>query len=177
MRKLIAALFIVGITVGTPSVVLASEQSDGCDHGASSKDCGSDPSSNGKDCLIHGHNGGVNESHCVVVTIHTPPVIVDVINDDDDVTVDGPTPTPIVDEDETTDVTRGVGNETVVIDGSGLTEDETATSSTSSSAVIKRAATPAVPRSLPVTGTNTMVLALLGVGLIGVGVALRKVVL
>lgn len=43
------------------------EEQDGCDHGATSKDCRPDPSENGKDCEPHGNHGGVNEDHCVQV--------------------------------------------------------------------------------------------------------------
>jgi cobalamin biosynthesis Mg chelatase CobN len=41
-----------------------------CSHGNTGKDCKPDPSTNGKDCDIHGNNGvgGVNEDHCLVAT-------------------------------------------------------------------------------------------------------------
>jgi hypothetical protein len=42
-----------------------SEQADGCDHGATGKPCKDDPQpSHGKDCELHGQNGGTNEDHC-----------------------------------------------------------------------------------------------------------------
>lgn len=43
------------------------EEVDGCDHGATGKDCKPDPSENGKDCETHGNHGGVNEDHCAPV--------------------------------------------------------------------------------------------------------------
>lgn len=44
------------------------EEEDGCDHGATGKECREDPSDNGKDCEQHGNHGGVNEDHCVTTT-------------------------------------------------------------------------------------------------------------
>lgn len=46
------------------------EEGDGCDHGHTGKECRPDPNDHGKDCLIHGHHGGVNEDHCTTTTTH-----------------------------------------------------------------------------------------------------------
>lgn len=54
------------------------EQSDGCDHGNTGKDCKPDPQpDHGKDCDEHGNHGGVNEDHCLptstTTTMTVPP--------------------------------------------------------------------------------------------------------
>lgn len=51
------------------------EEADGCDHGATSKPCRPDPQpEHGKDCLVHGQHGGVNEDHCLPTTTTTTTV-------------------------------------------------------------------------------------------------------
>lgn len=98
MRKLLGAFTISLVLVLVPNIAASAnsnhqEQVDGSDHGATSKPSKDDPSSNGKDCELHGNNGGINEDHCNSIL----PVIVDdpiipVVEDD---------VTPVVeDEDE-----------------------------------------------------------------------------
>lgn len=46
---------------------------DGCRHGASGKPCRPDPQPDrGKDCLPHGHWGGINEDHCATGPVTVP---------------------------------------------------------------------------------------------------------
>ncbi|MCH8614011.1 hypothetical protein [Arsenicicoccus dermatophilus] len=49
------------------------EQTDGSDHGATGKPAKADPNPDkGKDCQLHGKNGGINEDHCGPTTPATP---------------------------------------------------------------------------------------------------------
>lgn len=65
------ALFAITLGLGALSLAAPAmatgdhhEETDGCDHGATGKECREDPSDNGKDCEVHGNHGGVNEDHC-----------------------------------------------------------------------------------------------------------------
>ena len=49
------------------------EQADGCDHGNTGKPCKADPQPDrGKDCVLHGNSGGINEDHCAPAGTPTP---------------------------------------------------------------------------------------------------------
>lgn len=74
-------MIAVALGVGTLGVAAPAigaphhEQTDGCDHGATSKPCRPDPSPHGKDCLAHGNHGGINEDHCLEVPTSTTTTI------------------------------------------------------------------------------------------------------
>jgi hypothetical protein len=62
---LVAASWVAGASAQQPP----SPPGQGpCSHGNTGKECRADPSENGKDCDLHGKNGGVNEDHCVSAT-------------------------------------------------------------------------------------------------------------
>lgn len=64
---LAAALSALSVLAFAPAAFASphGEQADGCDHGATSKPCRPDPQpDHGKDCLVHGNHGGINEDHC-----------------------------------------------------------------------------------------------------------------
>src|ERR1700752_1112350 len=81
MRKTLAiACIALGTIFVAASPVLAAkddphqEETDGCDHGHTGKDCKPDPQpDHGKDCDEHGNHGGVNEDHCAPTTTTTQP--------------------------------------------------------------------------------------------------------
>lgn len=78
-RRLLTIAALSGLSVLAVSPALATntdphhEEADGCDHGATGKDCRPDPSDAGKDCEVHGNHGGVNEDHCVTTTTPSAP--------------------------------------------------------------------------------------------------------
>lgn len=71
MRKITLALLAAALMLFSPGVALA-DHVDGCDHGASNKECREDPQPDkGKDCEQHGKpgvGGGENEDHCKKIT-------------------------------------------------------------------------------------------------------------
>jgi hypothetical protein len=101
-----------------------------CSHGNTGKECKPDPSANGKDCDLHGQNGGVNEDHCLATTTTTGVVS---------------TTDPAVTTHETTTTN---GNATTTTNGPATT---TATEGTTAAAPDSPAASPAAPSSSPPT--------------------------
>jgi hypothetical protein len=69
---LVAASWVAGASAQQPP---APPGQGPCSHGNTGKDCKPDPSSNGKDCDLHGNNGGVNEDHCLATTTTTDVVV------------------------------------------------------------------------------------------------------
>jgi hypothetical protein len=86
-----------------------------CSHGNTGKDCKPDPSANGKDCDLHGQNGGVNEDHCLatptttdVVTTTDPAVTThEVTTTDKTTTTNGNATTTTTNGPATTTATEG----------------------------------------------------------------------
>lgn len=70
----LAALFVLALFAGMATGGGGTPPGqDPCSHGATGKDCRPDPQpDNGKDCLHHGQQGGVNEDHCGGATTTTP---------------------------------------------------------------------------------------------------------
>jgi hypothetical protein len=57
----VSGVAVAGVTDKPPSP----PGQDECEHGNSAKPCKEDPQPDkGKDCEVHGNNGGVNEDHC-----------------------------------------------------------------------------------------------------------------
>jgi hypothetical protein len=65
---LLAASWVAGASAEQPP---APPGQGPCSHGNTGKECKPDPSENGKDCDLHGNNGGVNEDHCLATTTTT----------------------------------------------------------------------------------------------------------
>lgn len=71
-----STLVFLLLVVAAPAAVLATqldsheEEADGCDHGATGREC-RDHVDNGKSCEEHGRHGGVNEDHCMLTTTTT----------------------------------------------------------------------------------------------------------
>ena len=93
-----------------------------CSHGNTGKECKPDPSVNGKDCDLHGNNGGVNEDHCLAAT--TP---VDVV-----VSTNVTTTTSTIDTSTTTPATTATNGGTAT----GATNAPAANGSAPTSAVL-----------------------------------------
>jgi hypothetical protein len=103
-----------------------------CSHGNTGKECKPDPSANGKDCDLHGQNGGVNEDHCLATTTTT-----DVVSTTD----------PAVTTHETTTTN---GNATTTTNGPTTTA---ATEGTTAAAPNSPAASPSSPPTSGVLST------------------------
>ena len=71
------------------------EEEDGCDHGATGKECREDPSDSGKDCEKHGNHGGVNEDHCATTTTTASESTVTTVPETTTTTVPGVIITPV----------------------------------------------------------------------------------
>ena len=138
------------------------EELDGCDHGRTGKDCRPDPSTNGKDCEVHGQHGGVNEDHCdstpttTTTTTLTP-------------TTTSTVPSPV--STTTTTVTASPSTPTSAVT-STLVPATPAPLGTTTSSVTAR---PVPVRELPQTGMAGD-LAPFGLALVLLGVALRRAV-
>jgi len=111
-----------------------------CSHGNTGKECKPDPSANGKDCDLHGQNGGVNEDHCLATTTTTGVVS---------------TTDPTVTTHETTTTN---GNATTTTNGpttTAATEGTTAAAPNSPAASPSSPPTSGVLSAPPVTVTHT----------------------
>lgn len=131
------------------------EELDGCDHGATGKECREDPSTNGKDCEVHGQHGGINEDHCLSTTTTTT----------------APTTT-------TTTLSPVASTTTTTTTGGAASSPSTTTTlpttpSVESSAPAATTTSVAVP-TLPRTGASSLDLAGIGLALVIGGVSLRR---
>lgn len=174
-------------------------EADGCNHGNSHKPCRPDPQpSHGKDCLVHGNHGGINEDHCGSTGTPTTPT-------GTPTTTPGGTPsdtkthTPHPTKPTTPYPTTATPHPTTVTSSSSSSSSTTVkphpspsvkktptvvkvTSSRTSSQPAVRGTTstprrtPVVARHLAFTGIGDglLLLALLGIVLVGIGYALNR---
>jgi LPXTG-motif cell wall-anchored protein len=149
------------------------EEQDGCDHGHTGKACKPDPSTNGKDCEVHGQHGGVNEDHCLTTsstTTTTGPTVTTV-------TTTGTTGTTATTSPSTT-TTTGPGTTTTstspVASPSGTTPTSAVTASPESAATTAVVTVPASGPSLAYTGASSLDLAAVGIALVISGLFLRR---
>lgn len=175
MRRLVLALTVSAATLLAAAPAVASnphhEEADGCDHGATGKACRPDPSSNGKDCEVHGNHGGVNEDHCdqevptsttTTTAPRTPitgPIELEVI----EITTTTSTPAP------TTTTTTGPASPTTTVTTSdGVTGSPSTTTTTST--ISSPPSSPTKLTELPATGSSSLPLALFGLALLLAGI-------
>lgn len=178
MKRLVLALTVSAATLLATAPAVASnphhEEADGCDHGATGKACRPDPSSNGKDCEVHGNHGGVNEDHCdqevptsttTTTAPRTPitgPIELEVI----EITTTTTMPAP------TTTTTTGPASPTTTVTTSGGATGSPSTTTTHVRPAPPTSSTPATsgPAELPATGSSTLPYALLGLALLLTGI-------
>lgn len=140
------------------------EETDGCDHGATGKECKEDPSEKGKDCEKHGRHGGINEDHCTSTTTTTARQ-----GSTTTTTSGGVTTTTL--PARTTTTLPGTG--TVVPDFTGPASTPTPAGPGGVAEVPRTTAPPA--DDLATTGASSMALVAVAGGLLLFGAGLRKV--
>lgn len=176
IRKALFGLALCTAGVGIAAPAMASdphhEEIDGCDHGATGKECRPDPSEHGKDCDVHGNHGGVNEDHCETTTTTTGPP-----GTSSTTTRPGPTTTTTTLEQPTTITTLKPSTTTTLtaeqpstttttsLDWSMATEPQTPIES---AGVSECPSVPELCDELPRTGTSKTLL-FLGLGLVAGG--------
>lgn len=163
-------LFGIMVNDANANPDVPAEQQDGCDHGATGRDCKPDPQPDkGKDCEVHGRNdvGGVNEDHCLNIDTTTTTV---------------PTTVTTVPETTTTTVVVPTTPTTVSTDTqvppADVVKPESTTSTTSTCDVGTFVSCPGQPHGgpgelaeLPRTGMWTNVLLALGAWFVIAGLA------
>jgi hypothetical protein len=165
VRRLLASAALVLVALAPAGAAWAGnphhEETDGCDHGATSVPCRPDPSPNGKDCDPHGQHGGVNEDHCQPATSTTTTT-----------TQEDPTSTTT-----TTTLAPTTTTTSSVPSSPGPTTTSTTPSSSSTPTASKGGSTSSTPGpstgdpELPRTGAPSLALAILGAWLVLGGLA------
>jgi hypothetical protein len=175
-----SSLFVLGVTAAAlASKPPAPPGQDPCSHGNTGKPCRPDPQpENGKDCDHHGKQGGVNEDHCKGDTQPPPPPPGCTTN------CGGTTPSCV----------DNCGNTTTTPPTTTTTEQTTTTPAPPNKPPTKQQLkkqlkkqvqnlTPAerahvvskpVAGELSNTGMSLVPVSLLGLGLVGIGLALRR---
>lgn len=160
------ALVMLAPVAATPAMANQAhqEEQDGCDHGATGKDCKEDPSEHGKDCEVHGNHGGINEDHCK-----------ELVPSDTTSTTYLPTTTTTVTSGSTTSTTT-VETPASSLVPSGPVESDvfTGTSQESLSTPLVLTNLPTNGTELPRTGSSTQSLVILGATVLVVGLTLRR---
>lgn len=159
-----------------------------CAHGNSGKPCKDDPQpEKGKDCEEHGpKNGGVNEDHCKGTTPPPPPTTTTDTTTEETTTSTSTSPTetqttsseetqPTSSPPESTSSAQETESSEPGVSKPTLEEQlEKQSAANGASAPGSPAPAAAAPGELPYTGFETWMAVVIGLGLSGAGLALRR---
>lgn len=167
MKKALSLAALALLFLATPATAAPThrEEIDGCDHGATGKECRPDPSPNGKDCQAHGNHGGINEDHCEEESSPTT------------TTTSGPpatttTSVPSAERLTTTTTTEPLSSSTPTVHETGSTSSLPGPSDTP--LTVTPSTTSHGMAELPATGSGTSTLLVIGSVLLLAGVALLR---